>query len=208
MQQVCQRKGVGYAIRCDICKGKYQGLPAHLAMHESLPLRVQRTCGEAWQAAVRSPAGPLIQALAASAWMYSAILGCCNAAIAVVDLPRLVLAARTDPSALRPLAPRFAAAALLDPLLFSRTQHWRFHLESVAFYCAGWLLDASARLADVHVLAALPPHLRALASAALWVPKGIGLGFQALDLLLMSVRTAFTRSTHDVCYCFELLSTQ
>ena len=98
---------------------------------------------------------------------------------------RLLVAARRDPSALRPLLPRFAAAMLLEPLI--STADFAFHIETAAFYTAGRLLDEAARLVEVNVVAALPPHLQPVAAAALCIPKGIGLAFQALDLSLMCI---------------------
>jgi len=38
---------------------------------------------------------------------------------------------------------------------------------------------------QVNVVATLPPHLQSFALAALGIPKGIGMAFQALDLALM-----------------------
>ncbi len=65
---------------------------------------------------------------------------------------------------------------------------FRFHIETILFYGVGWALDAAARGAEAALAAAaLPPAAEAAARALLLAPKAVGLGLQAIDLLLMHV---------------------
>jgi len=65
----------------------------------------------------------------------------------MAGMPRLLIEARQNPMVLRRLLPHFIVATLLEPLLSA--PDFLFHLETVAFYAAGWMLDATARLVEV-----------------------------------------------------------
>jgi hypothetical protein len=97
--------------------------------------------------------------------------------------------ARYDPiTALRPLAPRFLAAMVIEPFLSSRDLY--FHLETAFFYAFGWVLDASARTLErmaMPTIAGLPPSLQIISTALFTIPKAFGLVFQALDLTLIGL---------------------
>lgn len=101
----------------------------------------------------------------------------------------MFMQARYDPiTALRPLAPRYLAAVVLEPFLSSHG--WWFHLETSIFYAFGWILDASTRTLErmtLPTIATLPPLVQLAAAAAFALPKSLGLVFQALDLTLMAL---------------------
>lgn len=173
-----------------MCRASYRRLPPSLASGDSGLRRAQRGAADAAAALGASPAGPLLRSFASSAYLYASINSAVHAAIQVVAVPRMLAAARTDPlRALRPLAPRFAAAVVLEPLITS-AHDFRFHAETVAFYAVGWGFDAAARGVEAVLApaaAGMPWVAQAALAAALWVPKGVGIALQALDLTLMAI---------------------
>lgn len=189
MDAVAESKGVRFAYQCDICQTTYRRLPSTIVMQERWSHRAYRFCNESWQQALQSPAGPLLRSFAASAWIYSSLNGVYFGVAQTMALPAMLMQARHDPlTALRPLAPRFAVAMVLEPLLSSRD--FFFHIETAMYYALGWGLDASARSLEnklLPVLMALPAPMHLAFSAAMWVPKSLGLAFQVLDLTLMSL---------------------
>lgn len=189
MDTVAESKGVSFACRCDVCRTTYRGLPSTITIRERWPHRAYRFCNESWHQALHSPVGPLLRILATSAWIYSSLNGVYFGVAQTIALPAMLMQARYDPvTALRPLAPRFAVAMLLEPLLSSRD--FFFHFETALYYALGWGLDASARTLEnmlLPVFMALPGNVHIAFQAAMWVPKGIGLAFQALDLTLMAL---------------------
>ena len=186
---VAESKGVSFAVRCDVCRTTYRRLPPTMNIREQWPHRAYRFCSESWQHALDSPAGPLLRSFVASAWIYSSMNGIYFGVTQAVALPAMIMHARYDPlTALRPLVPGFAVAMILEPLLSSRD--FFFHFETAFYYAFGWCLDAASRGLEAMILPALlplPAPVQFFFQAAMWVPKGIGFAFQALDLSLMAL---------------------
>lgn len=181
-----ERRGPGPARRCDICKACYS-LPSDFVVRESPLQWARRHTRDTYMAIVQHPGpiGPAIHAFAVSAWMYSVLSGSYGALLQCSNMPRLLMQARRDPSALRQLVPRFAAAAALEPLL--ATQDWIFYAETAIMYGIGWTVDAVARALEATALLSLPSSMHSLAAALLLIPKAFGFALQAFDLALMSL---------------------
>lgn len=182
-----ERKGPAAAYQCDICRSRLS-LPKD--MHLNIPRLVllRRSANASWERLQHSPAGPILSAFLTTSWIYSGVYSIYGVISQAAEMPRLLAAARhsNNPfSVLRPLLGRLAMAIILEPL-FS-TQDFLFHLETILFYSAGWLLDHVATAVDLTLVQALPLPLMPIAHTLLYVPKSIGLAFQILDLAVMSV---------------------
>jgi RING-variant domain len=189
IKSVASSRGPSFATRCDICRSSYRRLPANVGPRDNIAHRIRRVCSESYGRALASRAGPLIRSSLRTASIYCSLNGLYCSALQSVALPAMFMQARYDPiTALRPLAPRYLAAMILEPFLSSRDFY--FHLETALFYTFGWILDASTRTLErmaLPMIAGLPPALQLAAAAMFAIPKSFGLVFQALDLTLISL---------------------
>lgn len=112
--------------------------------------------------------------------LYSTAYACMRLLSSLPQFPRLVMASRINPRALKPMATNVISSMLME--LSLSTYDFRFHVDTVMFYTFGWLLDASARSVGRECVPCLPPSLQPLAHLFLVIPQGIGLTLQILDL--------------------------
>lgn len=112
--------------------------------------------------------------------LYSTAFACIRLLFSLPQFPKLVMASRINPRALKPMATNVISSLLMELTL--STYDFRFHIDTVAFYIIGWIMDASARSVDCEWVPYLPPSLQPLAHLFLLVPQGVGLGLQILDL--------------------------
>ncbi|KAL4529507.1 hypothetical protein Ndes2437B_g08911 [Nannochloris sp. 'desiccata'] len=189
INSVASSRGASFATRCDICRASYRRLPASIGVRDHLAHRVRRVCSESYERALQSRMGPVLRSCLRTAAIYCSLNGLFCSAMQSIALPAIFMQARYDPiTALRPLAPRYLAAMVIEPFLSSRDLY--FHLETAIFYAFGWVLDASTRTLErmaMPTISGLPPLLQITAAALFAIPKSFGLVFQALDLTLIAV---------------------
>ncbi|KAG7667172.1 hypothetical protein KSW81_000913 [Nannochloris sp. 'desiccata'] len=157
------------------CTGtsRYRRLPASIGVRDHLAHRVRRVCSESYERALQSRMGPVLRSCLRTAAIYCSLNGLFCSAMQSIALPAIFMQARYDPiTALRPLAPRYLAAMVIEPFLSSRDLY--FHLETAIFYAFGWVLDASTRTLErmaMPTISGLPPLLQITAAALFCHPK-------------------------------------
>jgi hypothetical protein len=112
--------------------------------------------------------------------LYSTAFACIRLMSSLPLFPRLVMESRINPRALKPMATNVISSLLMELTL--STNDFRFHIDTVAFYFLGWIMDASARGVDRELVPFLPPSLQPLTHLLLLIPQGAGLTLQILDL--------------------------
>jgi len=169
--------------RCELCLHDYNfggRLPFRVSLLSWIQYRLQRL----WRAIDRTPVvGPTLRFLDNAVLLYSVSFAFASVAANLPSLPGLVLICRKNPKELRPFAPQFAAALIMESLLGSHD--YLFHVGTVALYGLGWLLDASCRILDIRYAQILSKRTFQFVTGALMVPKAIGLGLQTMNLSVM-----------------------
>lgn len=170
---------------CEICQANYT-LPAAFYSGENLGQRVSRQYRNITSQIMNSHIGPALRGFGHCGWYFGAMMAASQAAKRLTEVPAVLLQARQDPAALKPLVPGFLLSLLIEPWMGADPS---FHIETAAFYCAGWLLDALARSVHVNFVSGLPVGLQKAADCMLLIPACIGFAIQALELSLLSVIT-------------------
>ena len=169
--------------RCELCLQDYRfagRLPFRVSLLSWIQYRLQRLLG----AIDRTPVvGPTLRVLDNAVLLYSVSFAFASVATNLPSLPGLILSCRKNPKELRPFAPQFAAALIMESLLGSHD--YLFHVGTAALYGLGWLLDASCRILDIRYAQILSRSTKQFVSGALMLPKAIGLGLQTMNLSVM-----------------------
>eukprot|EP00889_Picochlorum_renovo_P004023 jgi/Picre1/31053/NNA_006410.t1 len=116
-----------------------------------------------------SPAFRFLALFDDAMWLYSSLFSVVQLIQAVPRFPKILIAARTNLHALRPMTMNIVSCMLMEVCL--STFNFGRHLVSISFYGFGWILDAAARHAGEHYVSQLSPSVQPLALGALIVPQ-------------------------------------
>lgn len=179
-----KRDGPEGLLRCELCLQRYT-LDGKVPIHIHPAQRAQYYITSQGRRIMQSPVGPCLRQLAGLAWLYSTTHAIMTLVTEAHLLPKMIIESRRNPRALLPMLPNVSAALMMETILL--TNDYMFHIETVLFYGFGWLLDATVRNIETTWIPMLPPNLRSFLTAALVVPKSIGIAIQTFDLILMYI---------------------
>lgn len=179
-------EGVENWNTCELC---------HATFATELPLDIRTDIGTgAWiryrfllwkNRVVNSSAFRFLALFDDAVWLYSSLYSVTQLVQAVPRFPKILIAARTNLNALRPMTMNLVSCMLMEVCL--STFNFGRHLVSISFYGFGWMLDAAARHVGDNYVAQLSPSVQPFALGALIVPQVIGFALQAFDLSILYV---------------------
>ena len=140
--------------------------------------------GMAWSSLLERPyIGRALKAFAGVATFYASTFACWSLAGHMLDYPRVLMDARKNPSALKPMIPHLVSAICMESIIL--TFDYMFHAETAVFYALGWLLDALSRIVRENYVTKLSSRIQPLANLLVSVPMSIGVAIEAFELSIL-----------------------